>query len=97
MDGQVVGGVEDFDEKREAIAVGEVFTKDLGAVIFPEFVQGFSGEVAAADDGLGIFSIDDFPGFAVGNIFFRELALVEGFEFSSAPDALHVEGLEGDC
>ena len=70
--------------------------KNFAAMIFPEFVEGFSGVSAIADDGLGTFAIDDFPGFAVGGGRMGEFAVVNRFKFASAPNALDVKGFESD-
>jgi len=45
LDGEVIAGVEDFDEEGEAVA-GESGAEDFFAVVLPEVVEGFSGEGA---------------------------------------------------
>jgi hypothetical protein len=43
LDGKVVAGVENLDEKGEAVS-GEVVSKDLLPMVGPEVVQRFAGE-----------------------------------------------------
>ena len=96
LDGEVVAGVEHFDEDGEAGGIREVGAEDFFAACRPEIVEGGAGEGAAIDDGLFAFAIDDFPGFAKGLGGIGELAVVNALEFASAPDAFHVEGFEGE-
>ncbi len=77
-------------------ALGQVIAKNFAAVIFPEFVEGFSGVCAIADDGLSVIAIDDFPGFAESGGRMGEFAVINRFKFPPAPDALDVKGLESD-
>lgn len=94
LDGEVVPGVEDFDEEREALAF-EVFAEEFLAVVGPEFVEGLTGKGAAVDDGLFVGAVGEFPGFAVGLVV-GEGAVVDRRQGASAPDAGHVERLEGE-
>lgn len=96
LDREVVAGVEDLDQDGKARGIGEVVAENLGAVVVPEVVEGFAGEGAVADDRVGILAIDDFPGFAVGSVRSGEVAVIEGFKFAPAPDAFHVDGVEGE-
>lgn len=56
----------------------------------PEFVKGFSGVCAIADDGLRVITVDDFPSFAESGGWIGEFALVKRFKFPPAPNALDV-------
>ena len=96
LDGEVVRGIEDLDEEREAFGIRQVLAEDFPAVTQPEVVQGFSFVRALGDDGLFVFAVNDFPCLAEGLTAFREGAAVNGFQFPPAPDAFHVEGLKGD-
>lgn len=61
LDGEVVAGVEDFDEDGEAVGIGEIVAEDFGAVLCPEIVEGGAGIGAVVDDGLLGVAVDDFP------------------------------------
>lgn len=49
LDGEIVPGIEDFDEEGETFA-GEVGAEDFVTVVAPEIVQGFPGEGPDGDD-----------------------------------------------
>ena len=61
LDGEVVGAIEDLDQDGETWGVREFFAEDLGAVVGPQIMQGFSGKFPRIDDGLFVLAIDDFP------------------------------------
>lgn len=96
LDGEVVAGVEDFDEDGKAGVLAVAIAEEFRAVVEPEVVEGFSGEGAVVDDGVFVGAVDDFPGFAVGEVRGGEGAVIDAFEFASAPDAVHVDRVEGD-
>jgi hypothetical protein len=96
LDGEVVAGVEDFDEDGKAGVLAVAIAEEFRAVVEPEVVEGFSGVGAVVDDGVFVGAVDDFPGFAVGEVRGGEGAVIDAFEFASAPDAFHVDGVKGD-
>ena len=96
LDGKGCRAIEDFDQDGETFAVGELVAENLTAMVDPEIVEGFSRVRTIADDGLGALAIDDFPCFAERGGGMGEIAVVNRFKFASAPDALDVEGFEGD-
>lgn len=65
-------------------------------MILPEIVERFACVFAVADDGLCVIAINDIPCFAEGRRGIWQFAVVDGFEISSAPDALHIKGFKGD-
>lgn len=95
LDGEVVSGIEDFDEERETLA-SQVGAEDCLALVGPELVEGFPLVDAVGDDGLVIWSVAYFPRFSVGEVGGREGATINALEFSAAPDAFLVDGGESD-
>jgi hypothetical protein len=67
-----------------------MIAKNFAAMMFPKFVEGFSGVFALTNDGLRAFAIDDFPGFAESGGLIRKFSVVNRFKFPSAPNALDV-------
>ena len=96
LDREVVAGIEYFDEDRKARVLRVAAAENFLAVMSPKFVQAFAGEGSAFDDGLFLLAVDDFPCLTIGIGCVGKLAAVDALEFASAPDALHVEGGEGD-
>ncbi len=42
LDGEIVSGIKNFDEKGESLA-NEVVAEDFGAMVCPEVIEGLSG------------------------------------------------------
>ena len=90
LDGEIIAGIEDLDKQGKTVGWRQSNAEYQLVVLGPEFVECHSRVRAVHDDGLLLFAVTDFPGFAIGGVV-RERAVVDGFEASAAPDALHVE------
>ena len=94
LDGEVVVGIDDFEEKGEVGAeVVEVFlTEDFAHVYFQSLVDGVFGEEAVGDDRFVARETGESPEFAaVGQGVVVE---AEGFDFVAAPYFVFEEGEE---
>ena len=63
LDGERIGGVENFEEEGESFGrVGCVFfAEDFKSMVSPEVVQRSLGVRAVIDDGLIVGAVGDFP------------------------------------
>ncbi len=82
--------IEQLGQDGETRRVGHSGTKNLGAVVKPKLVQGFSAPRSLPNDALRLRPVGDFPGFA-DDFPGREFLPVEALEETPAPDALHEE------
>ena len=96
LDGEVVAGVQHLDEDGETRMVYVSGAEHFLALVRPEFMEGCSGKRPFIDDGLFALAVHDFPRFAKGAGGIGQAAVIDAFELASAPDAFHIERLEGD-
>ena len=98
LHGERVGGIENLEQEREVRGwvVFEGGPEDWGAEVPPELVERGSLERAVRHDGLVVWAVADFPGFADGTGVLREGSAEDTRQPSAAPDALLEQGREGD-
>ena len=90
LDGEAFAGIQELDEERKTGGgIGLVTrAKNLRAVIRPEFVEGFSFQLAIVHHALGLRPVDHFPEFSYRSAM-RNLFSKKGLKAMTAPDAFH--------
>src|ERR1700722_15059570 len=92
LERESLGSIQDLDQDWETGRVVP-FAENLVAIVIPDFVQRSPAKFRLRDDALGIFAIDELPGFA-NLIFIRKCTVEVGLQFATAPNSLHVQWLK---
>ena len=93
LDGEAFLGIEELDQQRKPLRVGQIFAENFAPPIRPELVQGFAAPCPGVDHALRILAIDQLPGFTDARAL-RQAFLVKLLELAPAPDALHEQRLK---
>jgi hypothetical protein len=92
LEAEAFAAIKPLYEDGERAVFVPAWTHDFGGVGGDDLAQGFAGEAAADQGGLGFRAIHDFPCFADG-LAAGKFATKCGFESATAPDAFLVKRL----